>query len=61
MKYTILKQFYPGADIWVAKLNTEDTEYSYVTQEEATAALPDVQLLYPSNVCKVSDAITITE
>jgi hypothetical protein len=43
MKYIILKQFVQGAEIWVAKLTPEDTEYSYDTLEEAETALPTVQ------------------
>jgi hypothetical protein len=45
MQYIILKQFMPGAEIWVAKLTPEDTEYSYDTLEEAEEALPTVQEL----------------
>lgn len=52
--YYILKQFYPGANIWVAQLNPDDPIYSYQTLEEAEAALPEVQALYPDNECKVS-------
>jgi hypothetical protein len=52
--YYILKQFVPNADIWVIQLTPEDTIYSYNTVEEANAALPEVQLLYPNNLCKVS-------
>ena len=40
MQYIILKQFVSGAEIWVAKLTPEDTEYSYDTLEEAETALP---------------------
>jgi hypothetical protein len=50
----ILKQFLHNADIWVAKLNDSDPEYAYPTLEEAEAALPSVQDLYPNNKCKVS-------
>lgn len=56
MKYYILKQFYPGADIWVLKLDNIDKEYLYNTIEEAETALPDIQKLYPNNVCKISTA-----
>jgi len=55
--YYILKQFYPGAQVWVAKLDENDPEYSYATLEEAEAALPSVQALYPNNECKVSSTI----
>jgi hypothetical protein len=57
MKYYILKQFYPGAEIWVLKLNDEDTAYSYDTLEEAETALPEVQTLYPENICKISTTV----
>jgi hypothetical protein len=50
-----------GAEIWVAKLTPEDTEYSYDTLEEAETALPTVQELYPNNKCKVSDPIAAAE
>ena len=52
--YYILKQFLPSADIWVIQLSPEDPIYSYNTVEEAEAALPEVQALYPNNLCKVS-------
>lgn len=42
-QYFILKQFVPGAEIWVAKLNADDPEYVYNTLEEAETALPTVQ------------------
>ena len=61
MTYYILKQFVPGAEIWVAKLNADDPEYVYSTLEEAETALPDVQLLYPDNLCKVSNPVTVVE
>lgn len=54
--FYILKQFLPTADIWVAKLNANDPEYSYPTLEEAEIALPEVQKSYPNNACKVSSA-----
>jgi len=57
MKYYILKQFYPGAEIWVLQLNDEDNIYEYTTLEEAETALPEVQLLYPDNVCKISNIV----
>jgi hypothetical protein len=59
--YYILKQFFPGAEIWVAKLNAEDTEYVYSTLEEAETALPTVQELYPNNLCKVSNPVSVVE
>jgi len=57
--YYILKQFYPGSQIWVKQLTPEDPIYSYETLEAAEAALPEVQALYPDNLCKVSDPMTI--
>jgi len=57
MEYYILKQFYPGSDIWVAQLNDTDDIYQYNTLEEAEIALPEVQLLYPNNVCKINNII----
>jgi len=57
MIYYILKQFHPDADIWVAKLNEEDNIYEYDTLEQANTALPEVQLLYPNNICKVNNII----
>jgi hypothetical protein len=34
--YIVLKQFIPGNDqIWVAKLDPEDLEYIYPTEDEA--------------------------
>ena len=60
-QFFILKQFYPGAEIWVAKLNAEDTEYVYTTLGEAEEALPAVQELYPNNLCKVSGMVSVTE
>lgn len=60
-QYFILKQFIPGAEIWVAKLNADDPEYVYNTLEEAETALPNVQLLYPNNLCKVSNPVTAVE
>jgi len=60
-QFYILKQFYPGADIWVAKLNEEDTEYTYATLGEAEEAFPTVQALYPNNLCKVSGVASVAE
>jgi hypothetical protein len=61
VQYIILKQFVPGAEIWVAKLTPSDTEYSYDTLEKAEDALPTVQALYPNNKCKVSDPVSVAE
>lgn len=61
MTYYILKQFIPNAEIWVAKLDADDPEYIYPTLEEAETALPEVQLLYPNNLCKVSNPVDAIE
>ncbi len=60
-QFYILKQFFPGAEIWVAKLNADDTEYVYPTLGEAEEALPTVQALYPDNLCKVSGIVSVVE
>ena len=59
--FYILKQFVPNAEIWVASLGPDDPIYSDNTLEEAEIALPEVQLLYPNNLCKVSNPVTVTE
>ena len=58
--YYILKNFYPGSNIWVVQLSPDDPIYSYETLEAAEAALPEVQALYPDNLCRVSDPLTDT-
>jgi hypothetical protein len=55
--YYILKRFYPGAEIWVGKLNDTDPEYSYPTLEEAETALVELQPSYPNNELKISQSI----
>lgn len=55
--YYILKRFIAGADIWVAKLNDSDPEYSYPTIEEAEAALITLKPKYPNNDLKISTVI----
>lgn len=57
MTYHILKRFIPGADIWVAKLDDNDPQYSYPTLEEAEAALITLKPQYPNNDLKVSTQI----
>lgn len=57
MTYYILKRFIAGADIWVAKLDDNDPQYSYPTLEEAEAALVTLQPQYPNNELKVSNQI----
>ena len=61
MKYYILKQYVPDAEIWVASLGPGDPIYVYDTLAEADEALPGVQELYPNNKCKVSEPITAVE
>ena len=56
LEYFILKQFMPDADIWVASLGPGDPIYSYPTQEEAEAAITELQPSYPDNKLKVSVA-----
>ena len=51
----------PDVEIWVTSLGPDDPIYSYNTLEEAEIALPEVQLLYPNNLCKVSNPVTVTE
>ena len=46
--YIVLKQFIPGNDqIWVAKLNPEDTEYIYPTEQEAIDKAAELQAVDP--------------
>ena len=47
--YVVLKQYIPGNDqIWVAKLNPEDTEYVYPTEQEAIDKAAELQANDPS-------------
>lgn len=42
--YTVLKQFIPGNDqIWVVKLNENDTVYSYDNEQEAIDKASELQ------------------
>jgi hypothetical protein len=46
--YVVLKQFIPGNDqIWVAKLNPDDTEYIYPTEQEAIDKAAELQATDP--------------
>jgi hypothetical protein len=56
MQYYILKQFMPGADIWVASLGNGDPIYKYDTEEEATVAIVELQPQYPDHKLKISVA-----
>ena len=56
MQYYILKQFMPGADIWVASLGEGDPIYKYDTEEEAEVALVELEPSYPDRKLKISAA-----
>jgi hypothetical protein len=46
--YVVLKQFIPGNDqIWVAKLNPDDPEYVYPTEQEAIDKAAELQATDP--------------
>jgi hypothetical protein len=46
--YIVLKQFIPGNDqIWVAKLNPDDPEYIYPTEQEAIDKAAELQAVDP--------------
>lgn len=54
MKYVILKQFIPGNDqIWVEKLDPNDTIYEYDTLQEAEVKKAELQLADPSRGFKI--------
>jgi hypothetical protein len=47
--YIVLKQFIPGNDqIWVAKLNPDDLEYIYPTEQEAIDKAAELQAADPN-------------
>lgn len=47
--YIVLKQFIPGNDqIWVAKLDDNDPEYVYPTEQEAIDKAAELQADDPS-------------
>lgn len=47
--YIVLMQFIPGLDqIWVAKLNPEDPEYVYPTEQEAIDKAAELQAADPT-------------
>ena len=56
MQYYILKQFMPGADIWVASLGEGDPIYKYDTEVEAEVALVELEPSYPGRKLKISAA-----
>jgi hypothetical protein len=57
MKYYVLKQFLPNTQIWVWKLNEEDTGYVYDTPEEAEDMCDTLKTQDPSREYKVSTYI----
>lgn len=57
MKYTILKEFYPGSNIWVLKLNDNDPEYIYDTEDQAQEKCDELSQEDPSRRYKVSTQI----
>jgi hypothetical protein len=47
--YIVLKQFIPGNDqIWVAKLDANDPEYIYPTEQEAIDKAAELQAADPT-------------
>lgn len=47
--YVVIMQFIPGLDqIWVAKLNPEDPEYIYDTEQEAVDKAAELQSQDPT-------------
>jgi hypothetical protein len=57
MQYYVLKQFLPNTQIWVWKLNEEDTGYVYDTPEEAEDMCLYLKSQDPSREYKVSTSI----
>lgn len=57
MQYYVLKQFFPGAQIWVWKLTPEDTGYVYDTEQEAEDMCLYLKSQDPSREYKVSTTI----
>lgn len=54
MKYTILKQFIPGnPQIYVAKLDPEDEEFTYEDLELAEAKLLELEGQHPGREFKI--------
>lgn len=54
MKHVIMKQFIPGNDqIWVEKLDPNDTEYIYDTLEEAEAKKQELEANDPNRGFKI--------
>jgi hypothetical protein len=57
MQYYVLKQFIAGSQIWVWKLNEEDTGYVYDTEQEAEDMCIYLASQDPSREYKVSTTI----
>ena len=57
MQYYVLKQFLPGTQIWVWKLNEEDTGYVFDTEQEAEDMCITLKEQDPSRDYKVSTSI----
>lgn len=54
MKYAILKQFIPGNDqIWVEKLDADDSSYAFDTLQEAVVKIDELQLVDPTRRFKI--------
>jgi hypothetical protein len=61
MQYIVLMQFIPGNDqIWVAKINPEDPEYIYDTEQEAIDKAAELMASDPSGrVYKAAPLTTV--
>jgi len=57
MQYYVLKQFIAGAQVWVWKLNEEDTGYVFDTEQEAEDMCITLKEQDPSRDYKVSTSI----
>ena len=57
MQYYVLKQFIAGSQIWVWKLNEEDTGYVYDNEQEAEDMCLYLEAQDPSRLYKVSTTI----
>jgi hypothetical protein len=57
MQYYVLKQFIAGSQIWVWKLNEEDTGYVYDNPEQAEDMCIYLKSQDPSRDYKVSTTI----
>lgn len=57
MQYYILKQFITNSQVWVWKLNEEDTGYVYDTEQEAEDMCLYLAAQDPSRAYRVSTTI----